>query len=90
MYAALAFIEAIPPQLLADDSGCRQLEGEEITAASNLFKWANEAALPSLEFAAYFDDNVEMTSGAYQKGQKVTTSANANLQRSKRPSMRVS
>lgn len=90
MYAALAFIEAIPPQLLPDDSGCRQLEGDEITAASNLFKWANEAALPSSEFAACFDDNVEVTAGAYSRGQRVTASAKANLQRPKRPSMRVS
>ncbi|KAJ6096126.1 hypothetical protein N7486_006872 [Penicillium sp. IBT 16267x] len=59
LYAALAFIEAIPDRLLPDDSGCREL-GDEITAASNLFKWANESALPSSEFASFFDDNVEM------------------------------
>ncbi|KAJ5672200.1 hypothetical protein N7507_001327 [Penicillium longicatenatum] len=63
LYAALAFIEAIPDRLLPDDSGCRELEGDEITAASNLFEWANKAALPSSEFAGSFDDNVEVTTG---------------------------
>jgi hypothetical protein len=72
LYAALAFIEAIPGRLLPDDSGCRELEGDEITAASNLFGWANKAALPSSEFAGSFDDNVEVTTGAYSRGQNVT------------------
>ncbi|KAJ5947219.1 hypothetical protein N7466_000234 [Penicillium verhagenii] len=64
LYAALAYIDMNPPTLMANDSGCKQLKGNEATAMFNLIKWAHEAALPSTEFASFFDDTLDVTAGS--------------------------
>ncbi|KAJ5140076.1 hypothetical protein N7448_003484 [Penicillium atrosanguineum] len=48
-------------QLLPNDGGPKPLEGNEVEAVSNLFRWASSHALPTAAFAVDYDDNVEIT-----------------------------
>ncbi|KAJ5894689.1 hypothetical protein N7495_006380 [Penicillium taxi] len=69
---------------LPNDGGPRTFQGEEAEAVLNMFTWAVKMALPSSEFAANFDDNLEITEGIYfpaQTGSELPAKKGTDIQK---------
>ncbi|KAJ5677945.1 uncharacterized protein N7477_003578 [Penicillium maclennaniae] len=60
LLTAIEFLSAWD-QLLPNDGGPKPLEGNEVEAVSNLFRWASSLALPTPAFAVNYGDNAEIT-----------------------------
>ncbi|KAJ6119751.1 hypothetical protein N7523_004031 [Penicillium sp. IBT 18751x] len=60
LLTAIGFLSAWD-QLLPNDGGPKPLEGNEVEAVSNLFRWASSLALPTPAFAVNYDDSAEVT-----------------------------